>query len=634
MEAPSILIIDASYEQSAVGQLLDPEFAVAIAHELEEARSIILSQSSIKLIYINLLSGDVDSVGFMSWLRGSSEANLRDMHIIVIGDTGMDQSEIIKFSEYGVTQIITPPFDRDLVTAQAKEILGGSNSGSHGQSTPIKDAETILDEERFTTVLWKELSYAIRHKNELALLLLKLDQFELITEQGGLQAMESLLTTCAEIIQKHTRHEDMLAYFGDGVFAILVPATNAISTKYLGKRILHELQTLQFSFGDGDEPLTVSIGVSAPDIKQHTTIEDILKPAKKRLKLAFEEGGSQVIDNDSHFVSEHEYSGISEPLETDAESPFHLKKEMHAFAEKDIEHLQHAKGSVSTPPEIAADQLERLALLEKENTEQKEEITRLKLETENNQELKKQLQEIEDFKQKNNLKLKQLSEKINQIRTQAEAAKKTTESNLEVDGKPDLYEQNLLEEIKLLQKQLIDEKQTNVQVRNDLKHAEWLMTKLKRQHQAQLEELQTQLTQERANMLVRSENSHPTTQQSEQTQINPFDLTSIPVLKSPEKPRQATAPTFNITQQAPTRQQSAQPVKVMHLTRVGTPSSTTKSKANTKSRRLPSFIWILIIGFTAAIGILMVGDHLLSQHKDQKVGAPTSIELNATSPKK
>lgn len=136
----------------------------------------------------------------------------------------------------------------------------------------------------------QELSRAIRHKQNGALLLMDLDNFKTINDSLGHRAGDAVLRQVAERLVTNLRKEDVVARMGGDEFVILLPHLDnrieqaAQKSQEIARKLAIVL-TIPYVFENQDLNITPSIGISLfPE--QEKGAGDILKQADTAMNQA------------------------------------------------------------------------------------------------------------------------------------------------------------------------------------------------------------------------------------------------------------------------------------------------------------------------------------------------------------
>jgi diguanylate cyclase (GGDEF)-like protein len=492
---PLILIADDSrVVRISLKNILGQDYEIIEAEDGTAAWNILQTEPGIRMVFSDLSMPNLDGLGLLRNIRRCDDERVKNIPFVVV--TGKEDNQEIRnqLLQEGANDLITKPFVNHEITERAKRHIKTQHN--------TNDASVELDEEfltgisnkaRFTQIVRKELSFAIRNKNELALLLLKLDQFEAIKKHYTDPAIEHILTTTAEIIRAHTHIEDKIAYFGEGTFAILLPASNAIGTRYLGKRILSDLLAKKFYLGESDDTVTASIGVSAPEIKPKTTFSEILHLAEQRLQAAINAGGQRVVDKGNATITPVSTLLSSDGEEESAEQRIlrETEQEIRQQAIKEVEKMKlgrQLENEFDSNLSIAEEINESLLITEQENKLIKEQLVGLRLQVEETDQLKKQLHETNTTLQKSQLALKKLQAENHSMRLKVDKAESNS-TNSDTSGLDNsIVEQHLLQENDQLQKEMNVAKQRLDEALTAFRKSEGVIANLKNQIKVQREE--------------------------------------------------------------------------------------------------------------------------------------------------
>ncbi|MEW8059937.1 MAG: response regulator, partial [Candidatus Thiodiazotropha endolucinida] len=446
-DKPMVLIADDSrVVRVSLKNILKDDCQVIEAENGQEAWDILCNTPSITLVFSDLSMPKLDGRGLLTKIRASDSSQIATMPFIVV--TGNEESPEIRqeLTQLGADEVINKPFDpsniRNFLT-----ILGDRNQqpdlahletdiSQHDEIEPQSDfLGGVVDREHFMESASRELAFAIRNKNELAIALVKIDQIDEITTQYSDPAIEHILLTLVEIIKQHIHPDDTLAYFGTGLFAILRPASNAIGTRYLGRRILEDLSSKQFYLGESEQIVSASIGISAPDIKPGTRLIELISLAEGRLKTASENGGNKVIDKGSETLTRVNLAGDTSELTSQSRqssiSTTHSQSastrsasEIHRLAAEQVAEIKAKYGSdLDEEDDEASELIEHKQTIERltnENRQLINEIAHWKNQSAEADNLRRQLFEVESQQQQLQLKFIELQNENTNLLQQAE----------------------------------------------------------------------------------------------------------------------------------------------------------------------------------------------------------------------
>ncbi|MCG8488016.1 MAG: response regulator [Chromatiales bacterium] len=439
-DKPVVLIADDSrVVRVSLRNILNETCQLIEVEDGEQAWQAVCQTPSIDMVFSDLSMPKIDGRKLLTNIRNSTTGRISSLPFIVV--TGNEVTDAIaeELEKLGASGMVSKPFDptliRHFVEELSTETEQETSAEAHPPSVQGDFLDNTTDKTQFLEIASRELSFAIRNKNELALALVKVDQFSSILDHYSEAAIEHILLALKEIIEKHIHPDDTLGYFGEGCFSILRPASNAIGTKYLGRRILEDLTSKQFYLGEADESVTASIGISAPDIKPGIRLQDLLKLAEGRLKAAFENGGDKVIDKGNENltpVSMQDSMEISNIISnTQPSSPHVLSKSSSEINRLAAEQVAEIKAKYSTQAKDFEAQSSQIAEYKKaledltaENRSLIEDVKHWKNESAEAEHLRRQLFEVESQFQQLKLKFGDMQKQNDELAHRAETTER------------------------------------------------------------------------------------------------------------------------------------------------------------------------------------------------------------------
>jgi diguanylate cyclase (GGDEF)-like protein len=161
----------------------------------------------------------------------------------------------------------------------------------HAVKEAIADNRTGLETRRY---FWEategECRRSARSNRPFSVIMMALGRFKQVKERIGQLEDEKVLTSVATLLDAQLREPHVLARYGEDVFAILVPETNAQQAGILAERLRAAVEAGDFLHG---HEVTASIGIATfPD--HGRTPEEILRAADSGMHLARECNGNCV----------------------------------------------------------------------------------------------------------------------------------------------------------------------------------------------------------------------------------------------------------------------------------------------------------------------------------------------------
>lgn len=121
---------------------------------------------------------------------------------------------------------------------------------------------SLLNRRAFSADLVKWLGQAANLETPSVLMLIDLDHFKPVNDQGGHLLGDELLRQLAEILRDSVRRSDMVARLGGDEFAILLPACGLDRARGLAEKIRSDIEALRLTQDGREFGVTASIGLT------------------------------------------------------------------------------------------------------------------------------------------------------------------------------------------------------------------------------------------------------------------------------------------------------------------------------------------------------------------------------------
>jgi len=163
----------------------------------------------------------------------------------------------------------------------------------------VRDPLTqAYNRQHFSSRMLGEIAFAVRHKVELALLIVDLDFFKKINDGFGHLAGDQVLREVTGRIQEQLRTEDLMARYGGEEFVVMLRNTPIDKAKMAGERLRHAVSKAPVMFEAKPISATISVGCACLIDCQSATMNDLVAVADRRLYRAKAEGRNRVIAAD------------------------------------------------------------------------------------------------------------------------------------------------------------------------------------------------------------------------------------------------------------------------------------------------------------------------------------------------
>lgn len=306
---PTILVVDDSrLMRVAARKILKEDFDIVEAGDGEQAWDSLQANPAINLVMSDLSMPNLDGLGLLKRIREAGSDHIRTLPVIIVtGAEDDDGSRQIALSA-GASDFITKPFESVQLLARTKaqakqqrteQTLASTEASKQQleQHNQVDLLTGLTNARGFTNSLEESLSYARRHRTELALLLLRVEKYKVMFLRHGKQAAEDILLRLARQLGEQCRREDVVARLELDTLAVLLPSTNSIGARRIAQQVLDETGKADF-FSDAETiPVTISLGVASPAITPESTCGDLLAGAREKLQQATDAGGGCIRDD-------------------------------------------------------------------------------------------------------------------------------------------------------------------------------------------------------------------------------------------------------------------------------------------------------------------------------------------------
>ena len=147
----------------------------------------------------------------------------------------------------------------------------------------------------FLDRLDSEIKFSVRHKVNLALIIMDLDKFKAVNDTYGHLAGDKVLTAFAQMVQHSIRNEDVFARYGGEEFAIITRAISRHDVFHFADRLRQEASELVIENDGVRIPITVSMGIATIPEDSVETVPGLIKAADDMLYEAKRSGRNRVV---------------------------------------------------------------------------------------------------------------------------------------------------------------------------------------------------------------------------------------------------------------------------------------------------------------------------------------------------
>ena len=146
----------------------------------------------------------------------------------------------------------------------------------------IDDLTGLYNRRGFLTLAERHLRLARRMKKEMLLLFADVDGMKTINDTLGHQEGDKALIDTSNILRRTFRETDIIARIGGDEFAVLAIDAEHGTTQAVTKRLRETMHAYRQKNGHKYD-LSISIGITVHDARQHCSVEELLESADKKM---------------------------------------------------------------------------------------------------------------------------------------------------------------------------------------------------------------------------------------------------------------------------------------------------------------------------------------------------------------
>jgi diguanylate cyclase (GGDEF)-like protein len=288
-----LLVDDSKFVRATFKRILEANFAVREEADGEAGWTAMEGDKSIVMVFTDLSMPRLDGFGLLSRIRGSGDARIKAMPVVVISG---EENEATKkrARDSGANDFIGKTADAPEVLAridnllrlvQAKEEVQVSREAV--QTSAIRDPVTgVFTPQYLLTEGRKHFSHAKRHGGPLSVVILRIDSYGEIEQAVGRDVAGKLLARIAGLLSSTLRTEDSVGRTAENAFTVISASSGPAEALTFARRMRDQLQSAPVKYQSHTLTIRASLGISSLGHDTVNSIEELLKIALQRMQPA------------------------------------------------------------------------------------------------------------------------------------------------------------------------------------------------------------------------------------------------------------------------------------------------------------------------------------------------------------
>jgi diguanylate cyclase (GGDEF)-like protein len=293
-------------DDSGVSRHVICAFLRASGHEVisakdgTEALEALRSDTGISLALVDWMMPELDGIEVCRQLRAIPD---RDYTYMISVTTRSEKQDIVCALEAGFDDFLTKPVQpaelnarllvgSRIIELQRKLLEACEQSqfkATHDSLTGLWNRGAILE------FLRAQLAKAVRHSNNLALLIVDVDQFKRINDTYGHSVGDSVLVHVAQVMSASIRASDWLGRYGGEEFLVIASEAPGNDAAQMAERLRLAVAESPFTLGKATICPTISIGIANTLAIESPTTESLVRLADAALYRAKDNGRNQIV---------------------------------------------------------------------------------------------------------------------------------------------------------------------------------------------------------------------------------------------------------------------------------------------------------------------------------------------------
>ncbi len=294
-KARILMIDDSKVMRKSVAKMLGGDFDIIVAEDGAQGWEILQQDNTIQVVFTDLNMPRISGYELLKLIRTSQDEGLRNLPVIVVTGAENDDEAKELALQQGATDFITKPFNSTDLKARAMSHANYHRTTKTLQQVSTLDALTgLMNRRAFLEQITKDISFIVRHHEDITVMVLELDAFNELFLKIGRQGADNVVKQVALVLQKAVRQEDSVARIGLARFAICLPTAKPDGAVKLAERLVKTIESFKARLRGELILITLSVGVYSAISGGRVAPGTLFGQAENALVAAQRRGRSQI----------------------------------------------------------------------------------------------------------------------------------------------------------------------------------------------------------------------------------------------------------------------------------------------------------------------------------------------------
>jgi diguanylate cyclase (GGDEF)-like protein len=294
-KARVLVVDDSKLVRVTARKILDDRFDLVFAEDGEQAWEQIRTDETIQVVFTDLGMPKLDGYGLIQRVRTSEDEGIRNLPLIVITGAAEEEGVRRKVFEIGATDFVTKPFKSTTITARADAHASYRRDALNlKKNTNIDVLTGTLNVTGLQQRLEKDISFVNRHRENMAVMILELDDFQGVYDRIGKKASEHVIKEVAKALCAAVRTEDSVGRDSLATYTVSLPMAKSEGVVKLARRLCEKIGAVTLKMGTELISISACVGISTVSKGGVTTADEMVQCAEQALGNAKSVGCGEV----------------------------------------------------------------------------------------------------------------------------------------------------------------------------------------------------------------------------------------------------------------------------------------------------------------------------------------------------